>query len=349
VRDLRILRLAREPAAAMDATGSRRVAAESGAPSLDKGFLVTKALGAAAALNPVVEARSPGPIYLPLYSHVSTFTAAPTVLFQAAPRYPPSSKADTTPGPGAYALEDSLSRRAAGVRGREKFGSATMTSAVDVPGPGEYPRAETDQTRKRNPPKYSLKGRRVARPPAFEVPAPNAHQHAEPFNKKQFVARLTNPPIVRLGPPPRHGAASDSAARAGAGAGSDGAGGMRADSAAPGGRADLAQGGAASAGAPAVAPEKRGLHSAAAAMAHATPGPSEYAVDPGFKHLSTLARVPAYSMVPRRAPAKAGGMHITPEFHDAAPATGKQALSGKRTAPAPSLGGRTRFGSPYFL
>lgn len=322
--------------------------------------LVTQALGPAAALNPLVEARSPGPIYLPRFD--ATMPKDPIVLFPAAPRDPPAPKGGATPGPGAYGLPPEDRGQAVSIRGREKFGSATLSSAAAVPGPGSYPRLETVATRDRNPPRYSLKGRRVERPPAFAVPAPNAHQHPEPFNKRQFVAKLHNAPAVRMGPPPKSRkpralsasavlASATAAAAGGAGGDKDKEKGEKEESGAgaaagAGGAAGGAGAGAAAGGA-GKASALAGGGMALAALAHATPGPSEYTVEPGFAHLSTLPRVPAFSMVPRRPMLRKAGSHIAPELHAPVQGIGKQPESHKRTAPAVSFSGRVKFGSPY--
>lgn len=73
--------------------------------------------------------RSPGPIYMPRYTVVDK--RDPVLPFGTAPRYPPSSKADAVPGPGAYPTDshgftDGLPRIV--LRGRENFGSATPST-----------------------------------------------------------------------------------------------------------------------------------------------------------------------------------------------------------------------------
>jgi hypothetical protein len=327
---------------------------------------VTKALGPAAALNPLVQARSPGPIYSPIFSADSRFPALPTVLFSAAPRNAKDPDA-AAPGPGAFGAPfppDATTQRKVSIRGREKFGSINPPTSSGI-GPGEYPRQETVMTRKRNPPKYSLKGRSTANTrPAFEAPAPNAHQHPEPFNKKQFIAKLHNAPAVRLGPPPKQRSRSAAAVLGGtsAGAGSDT---TRAETAAtahkPGtapnnnggdddekeGKKEGKEGEGKEGGAGATKGPKKPLISAdIAAMARSSPAPTDYS--PSFNFVSTLPRTPAFSMVPRRAQYKPGG-HVCPEFHDCVPGIGKQPLAGKKTAPSVSFSGRSKFGSPYFL
>lgn len=221
------------------------------------------------------------------------------VVFNGAPRYPSSKEADGGPGPGAYTLDGkSWSKtRCSAIKGREKFGSAGLTSAVDVPGPGEYPRLETRQTTVRNTPSYSIRSRAIAKPPAFAVPAPNAHQKVEAADKFEFVAKYNNAPRVAFGKPPKSRVLSEEAA-----------------------------------------------------AVFASPGPSEYSIESGFAHLSTLKSIPAFSLVPRRPPpgARAGG-RIEPDFHAPIQGCGKQALSHKKTAPSVTLSGRVKFGSPYFM
>lgn len=332
---------------------------------------VTKALGPAAALNPLVQARSPGPIYNPIFSADSRFPALPTVLFSAAPRNAKDPDAGAAPGPGAFGAPfplDATTQRKVSIRGREKFGSINPPTSSGI-GPGEYPRQETSQTRRRNPPKYSLKGRSTANTrPAFEAPAPNAHQHPEPFNKRQFVAKLHNAPAVRLGPPPKQRSRSAAAvigggSAAGAGAAGDNA---RAETAASthkpgtapnnnGGDDDEKEGkkgdgkdGEGKEGGAAGAtkgPKKPLISAEIAAMARSSPAPTDYS--PSFNFVSTIASTPAFSMIPRRPPVKAGGMHIAPEFHNCVAGIGKQPLAGKKTAPSVSISGRTKFGSVY--
>jgi hypothetical protein len=138
--------------------------------------MVSTVLGAGKTLG-VGEVKSPGPIYLPRYTH--TEPAGARVLFNGAPRcasrgmmragaaahahthpaahpparlprsprYPSSKHADSGPGPGAYAPPLPKGPTYT-LRGREAFGSATFGSFMDVPGPGEYPRVETRQTTK---------------------------------------------------------------------------------------------------------------------------------------------------------------------------------------------------------
>lgn len=311
---------------------------------------VTLALGPAAALNPLVVARSPGPIYMPRYGAVSTFPTPPVTLFQAAPRYPPSSKADGTPGPGAYPPQSTVSHRAASMRSREQFGSSVRSSAADGPGPGEYPRADTGQTRKRNQPRFSIKGRRPPLKSVLDTPAPNTHQHMEPFNKRQHLAKLPNPPCVRIGPPPKllSGAPPPPPPSAASPAAADGGKGGDGGKSGDGGKGDAA---ADAAPAPAEAAAAKatgsGKHSAAAALAYATPGPSEYVVDPCYRLLSTIQTVPSFTLLPRRPPLKNAGLHITPEFHNVLEGIGKQPLSQKKTAPSVSFSGRVKFGSVY--
>lgn len=278
----------------MEHTGRSGAGAGAGAAASAADLpLVATMVGTKAALT---SAASPGPIYMPKFA--ATAAAAPRVVFGGAPREPSSKHADVGPGPGAYTLPVDRGVRPT-IRGREHFGSAT-TAQAGVAGPGEYPRVETRYTTKRNPPKYSIKGRRIAKPPAFAVPAPNAHQKVEDTVKFQHLAKLTNAPRTVFGPPPR----------------------------------------------------KREL-SGVAASVFATPGPSEYVVDPGYKHMSTVPVPPAYSMVPRRpAPGtteRAGGYTITPDFHKPMEGVGKQALSTHKTAPAPTFSGRVKFGSPYMM
>lgn len=94
-------------------------------------------------------------------------------------------------------------------------------------------------------------------------------------------------------------------------------------------------------------PVKRELSKDAAAV-FASPGPSEYAVDKGYAHVSTIKAAPAFSMVPRRPiGGERAGPKITPSFHKPAEGIGKQALSDKKTAPSVSFSGRVKFGSPY--
>lgn len=157
--------------------------------------------------KPLESQKSPGPIYLPKLGAigdmpVSTFKNSSKMIFSTAPRYPSGSKGDMTPGPGAYQI-DGRELKPVHIRGREKFGTQVLSSAAEVPGPGEYPRLETAQTTKHNPPAASLKSRPLEKPAGFSSPAPNQYQKMQPINKIEYVTNLKNAPGVKMGKPPK--------------------------------------------------------------------------------------------------------------------------------------------------
>lgn len=148
---------------------------------------------------------SPGPIYLPkkvggvgaqVLSNVAT---EPRTLIGTAPRFPPSHHADVGPGPGAYALSPGGKTPSWTLRGREKFGSQMSTTNAGNPGPGTHTRLETSQTRKKNPPAYSLRGRRGEHGLGDPTPAPGHTQRVAASIAAQPLSTKPNVPAMKFG------------------------------------------------------------------------------------------------------------------------------------------------------
>lgn len=168
-----------------------------------------KTLGATLAAGEFKAARSPGPIYQPRYDFLSTNKAEPGIPFGTGVRQPGVKDEGSGPGPGAYplpAVQDSL--RPILFRGREKFGSIIQGTSKDVPGPGEYVRLDTHQTRKDMPRSISLKGRPAVRQQNLYTPAPSAHQKPQPINKYSHLSNKKNAPSIKFGQVPRSSSAS---------------------------------------------------------------------------------------------------------------------------------------------
>lgn len=246
----------------------------------------------------VIAAKSPGPIYSPRVGAlgpqpISTLRSPKAVVFGTAPKMPVAPELDG-PGPGTYPLDNSWAKgRKVPMLGRTKFGSEVVGDP-SIPGPGAYNRPNLDAVNKPAAPKISIKGRRPVMPPSTLVPAANLYQKPEPFNAKQAMSTVQNPPAVKFGEAPRKSVKETSA------------------------------------------------------RLFSSPGPLDYYPDKGLKHVSTLPATMAVSLRSRRPdPNTTRSLRVVPNFHDPVPAMGKQPLSERKSAPAVSLAGRTKFGSVY--
>jgi len=243
-------------------------------------------------LDPSTSSKTPGPIYLPRgvggigVQNLSTTATEPRILIGTAPRFPSSKNADQGPGPGAYEVKAQKGPSYT-IRNREKFGTEGVTSAVSVPGPGTHTRLETNQTRKKNAPAYSLKPRRVLTKTSDFTPAPGHTQHIQSASEKQVLSTKANLSSVKFGTSTRD------------------------DKAAGPSTGDI--------------------------------GPGEY--KPNFLSISDYAKPPKYTIAGRWRPTRTNP--IEPELRPLPPGIGKQVSSTIKTAPAFTMSGRTKFGSPY--
>jgi hypothetical protein len=119
-------------------------------------------------------------------------------VFAAAPRFPPSSRADAGPGPGAYEVK-AAKVLAFTMRFREKFGTQTFTTGFDAPGPGSYARLTTKQTAKRNAPALTMRPRRELRTFAMSTPAPHTHQRPASAAARMALSTKPNLSSVKFG------------------------------------------------------------------------------------------------------------------------------------------------------
>jgi hypothetical protein len=154
--------------------------------------------------DPAPSSRGPGPIYLPRgvggigVQNLSTTRTEPKVLIGTAPRFPSSKNADQGPGPGAYDVKAERGP-AYTIRSREKFGSQLATTAIEVPGPGTHTRLETNMTRKKNAPAFSLRARRPMFKASDFTPAPGHTQHVGSASEKQVESTKANLPSMKFG------------------------------------------------------------------------------------------------------------------------------------------------------
>lgn len=257
-----------------------------------------KNLGATLASGNFVAARSPGPIYQPRFNYLSTNKAEPGIPFGTSVRQPALRGDEGGPGPGAYPLPATFASNHIVFRGRETFGSISQGTAKDVPGPGEYVRMDTEQTRTDLPRPVALKGRPVVRQQNLFTPAPSAHQRPEPMNKYSHLSTKRNAPSIKFGQVPRSSSAS-----------------------------------------------------AIRKQYTSNPAPCDYyGAEVEYVKLSTVSNPPAFSLSSRHAdPATKSKSRVQPDFHKPIEGIGKQSLSNYKTLPAPSMAGRTKFGSPYFM
>jgi hypothetical protein len=152
---------------------------------------------------------SPGPIYLPRMS--ACVPTEPRVLIGTGPRFSKSRDSGLEGvGPGAYDLPPAPHGPEYTVRGRTKFGSEFFNSKGGNPGPGTHTRLETAQTRRKNAPAYTLRGRAPQLTTGVPVPAPGHTQKLRPATDPVFDARKPNIPGMKFGSGgrPREGVAT---------------------------------------------------------------------------------------------------------------------------------------------
>ncbi len=149
----------------------------------------------------------PGPIYYPKgvggvgVQSVSTYDTLPRVVIGTGRRFSRELE-DAGPGPAAYIIK-APKGPSYSVRGREMFGTQTFSSARSNPAPDAHPNVETQQTRRKNPPSYSMRSRRIITQTNDFTPAPSDHQEVVPINAKQVLSTKVNPAGIKFGTGPR--------------------------------------------------------------------------------------------------------------------------------------------------
>lgn len=148
---------------------------------------------------------SPGPIYYPQKvggigpQCLSNISTEPRVLIGSGPRWP-TAGTEIGPGPGAYTLPPPAQ---AGpvftIRSRTVFGSENFNTTSGNPGPGSHPRLETDQTRRKNAPAFSMRPRRAPGAIQDPTPAPGHTQSVRPAIDPVADSKKPNIPGMLFG------------------------------------------------------------------------------------------------------------------------------------------------------
>lgn len=105
---------------------------------------------------------------------------------------------DSGPGPAAYIIK-APKGASFSLRGRETFGTQVNSGAKSNPAPDAHPGVETHQTRRRNPPAFTLRSRRIITQTSDFTPAPADHQTVEPINGKKVLSTVANAPGIKFG------------------------------------------------------------------------------------------------------------------------------------------------------
>jgi hypothetical protein len=148
---------------------------------------------------------SPGPIYFPKKvggigpQCLSNVQTEPRVLIGTGPRWPTATGPDVGPGPGAYQLPPAPHGPVFTIRSRTIFGTENFNTASGNPGPGSHPRLETDQTRRKNAPAFSMRPRRAPGAIQEPTPAPGHTQTVRPAIDPVADSKKPNIPGMLFG------------------------------------------------------------------------------------------------------------------------------------------------------
>jgi hypothetical protein len=224
---------------------------------------------------------SPGPIYLPkIHSFIPT---EPRVMIGLGVRFPVPRGGVSGPAPGSYNLPPAPHGPEYTIRGRTTFGSEFFNTASGNPGPGTHVRLETTQTRRKNAPAYSVRGRPQPGSLQEPMPAPGHTQKVKACNVPVFDASKPNIPGIIFG----HA-----------------------------GRPDL------------IKPTSGDI------------GPGEYDIT-NTRMIAGYPNPPKFTMTFKHPPPKRATADA--QFRNLPRGLGKQVVSASKTAPAFSMGARTKF------